>query len=348
MATSAATATATASTPNQAASQPLSSAACLRRHPTPVLTANDIPYPATLVFNAGVAKWQGRYLMVFRNDVGPGGPAERTKLTHTNLGLAESSDGLTWKVRPQPLPLPGAEAFGLEEGDLRRVYDPRLHVIEGKLVLCCAVDTNHGVIGAILRTEDFSRFEVLTTTLPDNRNLVLFPQKIAGVYVRLDRPFPVYSRGRDRFDIWCSRSPDWRYWGDHRLVMGVEHVPYANDKIGPAAPPVLTEKGWLTVIHAVDRDDTRGKNGWEATWKKRYTAGLVLLDRDEPWKVIGMSKAPLIAPEASFETDDGFRNDGAVLEDSGEYRIWYGAADTVVGHASADVNDLLALCTSPR
>lgn len=341
---------------SQPAPQPqsLTSAACLRRTPEPVLTARHIPFPASLVFNAGVAKWQGRYLMVFRNDVGPRGPEETEKLTHTNLGLAESGDGLTWTVRPEPLPMPGAAAFGLEEGDFRRIYDPRLHVIEGRLVLCCAVDTGHGVIGAILRTDDFTRFEVLATTLPDNRNLVLFPEKIGGAYVRLDRPFPVYGRGgRDRFDIWLSRSPDWRYWGDHRLVMGVEHVPYANDKIGPAAPPVLTDRGWLTVIHAVDRDENRGKNGWEKAWKKRYSAGIVLLDRDEPWKVLGMAKTPLLAPEAAFETSGGFRNDvifptGAVLEDSGEFRIWYGAADTVVGHASADVGDLLALCTQPR
>lgn len=338
----------------QSTATTFTSAPCLRRHPAnPVLSARDIPYPSSLVFNAGVAKWQGRYLMVFRNDVGPRGPDETEKLTHTNLGLAESLDGVVWTVRPQPLTMPPPAAFGLDEGDFRRIYDPRLHVIEDRLVLCCAVDTGHGVIGAILRTDDFATFEVLSTTLPDNRNLVLFPQRIGGRWMRLDRPFPVYSRGRDRFDMWFSASPDWRHWGDHRLVLGVEHVPWANDKIGPAAPPVLTSKGWLTVIHAVDRDDARGKNGWENAWKKRYAAGLVLLDRDEPWKVIGMAKTPLIAPEAPYEVAGGYRNDvifptGAVLEDSGEYRIWYGAADTVVALASADVGDLLALCTSPR
>ena len=70
------------------------------------------------------------------------------------------------------------------------------------------------------------------------------------------------------------------------MVAAVEQFPFANDKIGPAAPPIKTQKGWLATIHAVDRDPARSKRGWEDSWKKRYTAGLVLLDLNEPWKVI--------------------------------------------------------------
>jgi predicted GH43/DUF377 family glycosyl hydrolase len=56
-------------------------------------------------------------------------------------------------------------------------------------------------------------------------------------------------------------------------------LPFANDKLGPAAPPVLTDRGWLVVFLVVDRDDSRGRNGWEPRWTKRYTAGVCLLDR---------------------------------------------------------------------
>lgn len=333
----------------------LRSAPCIRRHPAnPVLTARQVPYPASLVFNAGVTRWQGRYLMVFRNDVGPRGADETEKLTHTNLGMATSADGVTWDVAAQPLQMPGAAAFGLEDGDLRRVYDPRLHVIDGRLVLCLATDTNHGVIGSVVEaSDDLRSFKVLSTTLPDNRNLVLFPERIGGQYVRLDRPFPVYSRGRDRFDMWLSRSPDLRYWGDHRLVLGVEHVPYANDKIGPAAPPIRTKDGWLCIFHAVDRDETRGKNGWEGKWTKRYSAGVCLLDLNDPSKVVGMAKTPLIFPEASYETSGGFRDHvifptAAVLESSGEVKIWYGAGDAYMALATAHVDQLVGLCRDPR
>ena len=132
-------------------------------------------------------------------------------------------------------------------------------------------------------------------------------------------------------------------------MLGVEHVPYANDKIGPGAPPVKTKQGWLTTFHTTDLDPSRGKNGWEDSWKKRYTAGIMLLDLENPSRVIGMASSPLIAPEVSYEIEGGFRNyvifpGGMILEDSGEVKIYYGAADTVECLATAHVDDLVRLC----
>jgi beta-1,4-mannooligosaccharide/beta-1,4-mannosyl-N-acetylglucosamine phosphorylase len=186
--------------------------------------------------------------------------------------------------------------------------------------------------------------------------MVLFPEKIAGQYIRLERPFPVYSRGRDRFDIWSATSPDLIHWGRHRLVLGVEDFPYANDKIGPAAPPIRTPRGWLTTIHGVHRDNTRGKNGWEPQWTKVYFAGLALLDLEDPSRVVAAARQPLLAPQAPYETGEGatpqtngFRNHvifpgGMILEDSGAVKIYYGAADTVECLATAHVDDLVRFC----
>jgi beta-1,4-mannooligosaccharide/beta-1,4-mannosyl-N-acetylglucosamine phosphorylase len=222
--------------------------------------------------------------------------------------------------------------------------------MDGRCYVCFAVDTRHGLRGGIAVTEDFARFDILSMTVPDNRNLVLFPEKVGGKYVRLERPFPVYSRGgRDRFDIWLSDSPDLRYWGNGQLVLAVEDVWYANDKIGPGAPPIKTSHGWLALFHAVDRDNTRGKNGWEETWQKRYTVGVMLLDLDNPAKVIGLCRDPLMAPEAPYEVEGGYRNNaifpgGMILEPDGEVKIYYGAADTVECLATAHVDDLLKLC----
>ena len=306
----------------------------------PILTARDMPYPATLIFNAGVTKYQGRYVMVFRNDYGRWGDP---KFDGTNLGLAFSGDGLHWDVQPKP-------CWQWRDNEVTRVYDPRLTVVDGRCYVCFAVDTHHGVRGGIAVTEDFERFDVLSVSPPENRNMVLFPERVAGKFVRLERPMPVYSRGRDRFDIWTSDSPDLVYWGNAKLVRGVEHVPFANDKLGPAAPPIRTAKGWLTTFHAVDRDPSRGQNGWEPVWQKRYTAGLMLLDLEDPSKVIGLHRHPLLAPEAEYECDNGFRTHvvfpgGMILEETGEVKIYYGAADTVECLATAHVDDLLALCT---
>jgi len=325
----------------------LKSARCIKRHTVPVLTRKDVPYDATLIFNAGVCKFRGRYVMLFRNDFGEW---NNPKFRGTNLGLAFSDDGIHWKVEPKPVwGSDDPELLGATDGDLIRVYDPRLIPIGDQCYVCFACDTHHGLRGGVAATEDFRSFKVLSLSTPDNRNMVLFPEKIGGKFARLERPMPVYSRGRDRFDMWYSDSPDLAYWGNPHLVAAVEQFPFANDKIGPAAPPVKTPKGWLTTVHCVDRDDSRGKRGWETSWKKRYTAGIVLLDLHEPWKVIGISSSPLLAPE----TDDerfGFRDDvifpgGMILEESGEVKIYYGAADTVECLATAHVNDLLALCT---
>ncbi len=313
----------------------------IRKLDQPVLSAKDIPYSASLIFNAGVAKYNGKYVMVFRNDYGH---FDGHCFEGTNIGIATSDDGITWMPHPTPW-------FEMKDAEIHRAYDPRLTVIDGVCYVCMAVDTRHGLRGCVAKTEDFEKLEILSMSLPDNRNMALFPERIGGNFIRLDRPMPVYSRGGDRFDLWMSESPDLEFWGRHKLVMAVEDVPFANNKIGPGAPPVKTAKGWLTLFHAVEKDTSIGKNGWEATWQKMYYAGVALLDLDDPSQVIGYSKKPLIACDMPFE--DGFRNDvifpgGMILEDSGEVKIYYGAADTVECLATADVNDLISLCLEKR
>lgn len=323
---------------------------CIKKRPAPVVTAADLPYPCSLVFNAGVIKYRGEYVMVFRNDYGTDQTAyetENRKFAGTSVGVARSKNGIDgWVFDPVPLMDSNDPA---KDPEMRRLYDPRVIEIEGKLYLCLAMDTRHGIRGCIAElSEDLRSYKIISASVPENRNMVLFPEKIGGEFVRLERPMPVYSRGRDRFDIWLSRSPDMVYWGRSELVLGVEDVPFANDKIGPTASPIKTERGWLTLIHAVDKDESRGKNGWEKSWKKRYTAGLMLLDLNDPAKVLSVYNEPLIAPDLPVETDEGFRQNvifpcGMLLEDSGEVKIYYGASDTCVCLATADVNDLLAL-----
>ncbi|MFC3799705.1 glycoside hydrolase family 130 protein [Cohnella sp. GCM10012308] len=318
----------------------------LVRHPAnPVLSASNVPYPTALVFNAGVAKYEGKYVMVFRNDYGSLAEQTLAPPDTTDLGLAFSDDGVNWQVMPAP-------CFKLSDGEIVRAYDPRLTVLDGRCYMCFAVDTHHGIRGGVAVTDDFERFEILSLSTPDLRNMVLFPERIGGQYVRLERPFTVYSRGRDRFDTWLSRSPDLVHWGRSSLLLTVEDVPYANDKIGPGAPPVRTDRGWLTTFHAVDVDPSRGRNGWEPAWKKRYTAGIMLLDLDDPSRIVGMCRRPLLVPEAPYETDGGYRNHvvfpgGMILEPDGEVKIYYGAADTVECLATAHVDELVKACLEP-
>jgi beta-1,4-mannooligosaccharide/beta-1,4-mannosyl-N-acetylglucosamine phosphorylase len=332
-------------------SQPVS-APVIHRHPlNPILTYRDVPYPSALAFNAGVTKYEGRYVMVFRNDYGD---FDAHRLDGTNLGLAFSDDGIGWEVAPEPCFGEAAEqlAATLRPGDFIRAYDPRLTALEGRCYMTFAIDTRHGVRGGVAVTEDFDHWTILSTTVPDNRNLALFPDRIRGQYVRLERPMPVYGRGgQERFDVWLSTSTDLQAWTSPTLLLAVEDVPFSNLKIGPAAPPVRTARGWLTTFHAVDFDPQRGKNGWETRWQKRYTAGIMLLDLEEPRRIVGLSRQPLMAPEAPYEVAGGFRNavifpGGMILEATGEVKFYYGAADTVMCLATADVDELIALCLS--
>ena len=311
----------------------------------PVLKAIDVPYKSDLVSNAGVTKFYGKYVMVFRNDIRTD---EYTVNEGVYLGLAFSDDGIHWDIQSKP-------CFDMHNEEFLNTYDPRLMVIDGRCYMSFAMDTKHGVRGGFAVTDDFEKFEMISISAPDNRNMVLFTEKFNGKYVRLERPFPIYGRPGypERFDIWISDSPDLVYWGNPELLLGVEHVPFANLKIGPAAPPIKTSKGWLTIFHASDFDESRGRNGYEKTWKKRYSSGIMMLDLKNPRQVVAMSKKMLLAPEAPYETKNGYRNDvvfptGMILEDTGEVKIYYGAADTSICLATANLEDLIRLCDSPR
>ncbi len=317
----------------------------IRYENNPVLSAKDIPYPATLIFNAGVVKFKGKYLMAFRDDF-RFDPVFKKKL-RTHIGLATSDDGIHFT----PFDKPFIDFDAIHKGEVERMYDPRLTIIDNELYLCFAQDTKHGLRGGIARIfDDLSGYEILSLSVPDNRNMVLFPEKINGKFLRLERPMPVYSRGgKELFDAWISFSPDLKYWGESSLLLPQEKVPFSNCKVGPAAPPVKTDKGWLVLFHAVKKDKRLLKNGWERRWTKVYTAGLMLLDTDDPTKIIGIYDQPLLFPQAPYELYGGFRNNaifpcGMVLEEDGEVKIYYGAGDTVTCLATARVEDLIDLC----
>lgn len=316
----------------------------LRRHPAnPIVTAADVPFGASLVFNPGVVRWNERYLMAFRVDDGdaPGEvPHERTV-----IALASSDDGVSWQVRPSPW-------IAWHDDEVVRAYDPRLSVVDDELFVTFAVDTRHGIRGALARVTDLDGehgWRLLDLTLPDNRNLTLFPERIKGRLARLERPFAVYGRGApEAFDLWCAFSPDGTYWGDARLVLGSEQVPWANAKIGPGAPPLRTDAGWLVLFHAVDVDAARELPAWHRGWHKAYTMGALVLDTHEPWRVLGMCREPVLRPEADYELR-GFRGHvvfpGAALQEpGGALRVYYGAADTCIALAEGDVDRVVARC----
>nr|WP_241240736.1 hypothetical protein [Thermotoga sp. Ku-13t] len=118
--------------------------------------------------------------------------------------------------------------------------------------------------------------------------------------------------------------------------------------MGPGAPPIETDEGWLVIFHAVDVDPSRGKNGREEKWTKRYSVGVMLLDLEDPTKVLDVHEQSILAPETEYEISGGFRNNvvfpiRAVLENE-EVKIYHDAVDTAICLATANVNELVGLC----
>ena len=313
-----------------------------------VLSRELVPYDSTLTFNAGVTRRKDDYVMLFRNDYGfskkdfddfYAGISDNTT-PKTNLGVAFSEDGLNWAVRKEPV-------FVLSGTGISRAYDPRITSLgNGQYGVCFAVDTDGGIRGGIAVTEDFEQFEIQTISLPENRNMVLFPEKINGEYVRLDRPFRVNDWNHS---IWLSRSPDLIHWGESEQLLDVRSLPFANLKIGPGAPPVKTPYGWLTLFHAVENQDTPF-DAWSRNWIRAYYAGIMLLELEKPAKIIALAGRPLLVPEEKYELE-GFRGGtifpgGLIAEPDGTAKLYYGAADTVECLAEARIDDLIEFCFS--
>lgn len=300
------------------------------RHPgNPILTGEDFPNDIATVFNCGVVK-QGprKYTMVCR--------CEDTALGRY-MWVADSTDGVRFKPRPQPVAMPVDNPDFMEScNDTWTYYDPRITKIEGQYYITHAAHTTHGCQLGLFRTDEaFEKFDWLGVICwPDNRNGVLFPEKINGKYWRLDRP-----NVERAMDIWTGQSPDLIHWGMPRCIVRMSEVPWAYTKLGPGAPPIKTPEGWLCIIHGVRI---------QCAAHYVYQLGVALLDLENPNKVIGVAKRAILWPETPYEligqTPSVVFTSGAVLEEDGEVKIYYGAADTVQCLATARVEDLIYAC----
>ena len=291
----------------------------------PILTPTDIPYPVETVHNAGVAKHAGRYVMLFRAHRANG---------RSVLGLADSEDGFRFTARPEPFMVPATsgvfaeyEAFGVE--------DPRICALDGAYLISYSAYSKHGVRIGLARTHDFVTLErVALITQADLRNVVLFPERISGRYVRLDRPHSEISP----WSIWVSYSPDLVHWGDSRVVM--KPVPYHWDemKIGPGATPIRTPRGWLNIYHGVFRTMDGSV----------YRLGVALHDLADPAKMLGVCDRWILQPEDPWEVTGYVHNVvftcGVVPEDDGTVKIYWGGADKVMCAGTASIEHLVDLC----
>lgn len=305
----------------------LSETHLLRRHPAnPILTAAHFPCPVNSVFNAGVVKVDGTYRMLARVE----------DLSGTScLWLARSADGIHFTPDGGPALVPAQDdRFGAVES--HGIEDPRITPLDDKYYITYVGYSAYDPLTLLACTEDFVNLQrVAIVTLPENKDVVLFPERIGGRYARLDRPMTQSSK---RGDIWLSFSPDLIHWGDPRPVMTLRPRKWDSAKIGAGAPPIKTNQGWLVIYHGV-RATAAGL---------LYRLGAALLDLESPWRVVGRANSAILSPLAPEDFQGNVSNVvftcGAVLEPDQTLRVYYGAADHVMCLATAALDDVIALC----
>ena len=291
------------------------------RYPNnPVISPGIIP-GANAVFNSAVTPFDGRYVAVLRVESRQG---------YQTMRLAWSDDGIHFDVEAEPILAPESEPYLTYE---EAIYDPRITQIAGVYYICYAAENRYGCQVSVSKTLDFRRFEkVAIASEPTNRNMVLFPEKIGGKYVRLDRPFQPGGQGH----IWMCESPDLVHWGNPRCIMESRRFAWDQGKIGPGAPPIRTDEGWLVIYHGT----TPRCNGLI------YKAGVALLDPEDPSRIIARSKEYLMAPSEAYERVGDVPNVVFVTSaipdfEKDELRLYYGAADTCFCLATAKISDLI-------
>jgi predicted GH43/DUF377 family glycosyl hydrolase len=291
----------------------------------PILTAADIPYEVSTVHNAGVIKYKENYIMLFRSHLKNG---------RSIIGLAKSKDGFNFNVAKGPFLIPAEEGI-FKEYEEYGVEDPRITKLEEKYYITYSAYSRHGVRIGLAVTKDFSDVKRISfITEADQRNVVLFPEKINDKYFRLDRPHTEINP----WSIWLSSSPDLLHWGDARVIIKPQQYHWDEMKIGAGAPPVKTSRGWLVIYHGV----------FQTMSGSVYRLGLALLDLKDPGRVISVCDRWLLQPEEVYERTGYVPNVvfccGAVPEKDGSIKIYWGGADQVMCVGTAKINELVEYC----
>ncbi|MFC1498420.1 glycoside hydrolase family 130 protein [Verrucomicrobiota bacterium] len=244
--------------------------------------------------------------------------------TMSHIRIARSTDGLNFTVDENPFiyPVNETEKYGIE--------DARITFIENKYLINFTVVSNDSWCTALAETEDFRTLERKGIIFhPENKDIAIFPEKIGGKYIALHRP---NNSGFGAPSIWYAESPDLLHWGKHKCIVRPRKTKWESMKIGGGAPPIKTSKGWLIIYHG------KGDNNI-------YSLFGLLLDLEEPWKVIKRPANPLLIPTEPYETNGFFGNvvfSNGVVEKDGKLFIYYGASDESSCVAMTTVDDMLA------
>lgn len=271
------------------------------------------------------------------------------------LGYATSSDGVTIDERSEepiylprePWETPGgyqhqyktfADHFA-SGGGYGGVEDPRITKVDDTIYMTYVAFDGYSpprVALTSIPVEDFlgkkwGNWKTPKLISPPgmvNKNAVIFPEKINGKYMVIHRVYPNIL-----IDVVDDLNFDDKYLTGHYFIPP-RKTHWDSKKIGAGAPPILTKDGWLFVYQSVGYQDPG-----------RYKIGAMMLDKDDPTKVLYRANNPIVSPDAPYE-NEGFKAGvvypcGAVVKDDKLF-VYYGGADTVVCAAYEDLDTFLA------
>jgi predicted GH43/DUF377 family glycosyl hydrolase len=320
----------------------------LKKHSdNPILSPHpDHLWENLVVCNPGVIYDNGLFHMLYR-------AAGDDKDHVIHFGLATSSDGIHFERQSdQPILSPSNDG-----PDAGCIEDPRIVKLDGHFYITYAYRAYKP--GQYWLAEDNSAYNPKDPTLPqlfgqnmtqsglllsddlrtfrrlgritrsdvDDRDVILFPEKVDDRYVMLHRPMqwtgPEY--GTTYPAMWLCYSDDLLTWSESTLLAKGEFS--WEGKIGGSTPPLKTEHGWFVIYHAVD---TKGV----------YRVGVMMLDLFDPSQVIARTPEPIMEPEVDFEWK-GLYPHGVVFPTSNVVvddvlYVYYGAADETIGVATAN------------
>lgn len=214
------------------------------------------------------------------------------------------------------------ETFGIEDCRVSTMDD-------GRFVLTYTAVSADGYGVGLKTTRDWRTFEDYGMIIsPSNKDAAVFEERIGGEYVCIHRPSGVIVGGHF---IWMATSPDLHRWGGHTCVARTRPGCWDSARVGGGAAPVKTDRGWLAVYHGADE-------------KSRYCLGALLLDTNDPTRVLARSEQPIMEPREDYERRGFFGEvvfTNGHLADGDRLTVYYGASDTVICGAEFSVARIL-------
>ncbi len=287
----------------------------------PLITLEDLPFQCADIRNAGVVCFGGEYLLMITIESLEG---------RCRLYLARSRNGEQFSIDDKPFMTGDTGAIGRYED--MGIRDPRITFLDDTYYIVYVAESHRGLRLALAKTDDFVTVERMgMLTQPDSKNGVLFPTKFDGKYALLQRPNPGNS-------VWLNFSEDLEFWGEPKVVMTPRRGYWDSDRIGAAGGPIEIDRGWLLIYYG-ERITSAGP---------LVRLGAVVLDRDEPWKVLARSNIPILSPRERYERIGDVNNVvfscGTHLDDDNNLRVYYGASDSCICLGTAHVDDIVKVC----